>query len=157
MQNIRKKKLREENTNWQPKQENEKDKLEMKYSVIKIFYTAHVCDKVGCNQASNLFLKRYFPSMFFRQQGHVLVGKEVLAVNSMRGMLRDWVMLVKDLNLLKDVENKWDLWEYNPMISTGLLTKMLVVINALLYVLHKFLNTKNLTANVIHHGTMANL
>lgn len=53
----------------------------MKYSVIKIFYTDHVCDKAGCNQASNLFLKHYFQSMFFRQQGHVLAGKEVQAVN----------------------------------------------------------------------------
>lgn len=60
----------------------------MKYSVIKIFYTYHVCDKAGCNQASNLFFLKYsFKSMFLRQQGHVLLGKEVQAVNWMRGML----------------------------------------------------------------------
>lgn len=68
MQNVKEKKLREEITNWQPKQENRKDKLEMKYSVIKIFYTDHVCDKAGCNQSSNLFLfKHSFQGMFFRQ------------------------------------------------------------------------------------------
>lgn len=60
----------------------------MKYSVIKIFYTDHVCDKAGCNQDSNLFfLKHAFQSMFFRQHGHVLVGREVQAVNWMRRML----------------------------------------------------------------------
>lgn len=60
----------------------------MKYSLIKIFYTDHVCDKAECNQASNLsFLKYAFQSMFFRQQGHVLVGKKVQAVNWMRTML----------------------------------------------------------------------
>lgn len=81
--------MREENTNWESKQqENGKDKLEMKYYVIKIFYTDHVCDKAGWNQASSLFfLKHSFESMFFRQQGHVFVGKEVQAVNWMRGTL----------------------------------------------------------------------
>lgn len=60
----------------------------MKYYVIKIFYTDHVCDKAVCNQARILFLlKHSFKSMFFRQQGHVLVGKEVQAVNWMREIL----------------------------------------------------------------------
>lgn len=66
-------------------------------------------------------------------------------------------MLVKDLNLLKDVENNRDLWEYTPMTSTGLLTNMLAITSALLNVLHMSINTKILTGKVIHHGTMANL
>lgn len=67
-------------------------------------------------------------------------------------------MIVKDQNLLKDVENNSDLWEYiHPMTSTGLLINLLEIISALLYVLHMFINTKNLTGKIIHHGTMANL
>lgn len=64
-------------------------------------------------------------------------------------------MLVKDLNLLKDVENNRDLWEYIPITSSGHLTNMLVTITVLLYVLHMFINTKNLTGKVVHHGTMS--
>lgn len=66
-------------------------------------------------------------------------------------------MTVKDQNLLKDVENNSDLWECIPMTSTGLLINMLEIISALLYFLHMFINTKNLTGKVIHHGTMVNL
>lgn len=57
-----------------------------------------------CNQANNLsFIKHCFNSLLFRQKIHILVGDKVQAVNWMGGMLRVWVMAVKDLNLLKDV------------------------------------------------------
>lgn len=69
----------------------------------------------------------------------------------------EWAMLVKDLNLLKDVENNRDLWEYIPTTRTGLLTSMLAITSALLYVLHMSINTKILTGKVIHYGMMANL
>lgn len=65
-------------------------------------------------------------------------------------------MLVKDLNLLEDVENHRDLWEYIPITSTGLLINMLVTSSVLLYVLHTFINTKNLTGKVIDHARLLN-